>query len=87
MALSNAEKQARWRERNQTVLTDDARTIAGKLIDMEDQAQAPPHRQVRQRPSQASRAQPTRKVHGPGGLCESQRRFEQDGGASASQII
>jgi hypothetical protein len=38
MALSNAEKQARWRERNQVVLTEHARVIAEKLIDMEDQA-------------------------------------------------
>ena len=38
MALSNAEQQARWRERNQVVLTDDLRIIANKLIEMEDQA-------------------------------------------------
>jgi hypothetical protein len=38
MALTNAEKQQRWRERNQVVLTDRAETIAERLIDMEDQA-------------------------------------------------
>jgi hypothetical protein len=38
MALSNAEKQARWRQRYQVVLTQDAREIAGKLIEMADQA-------------------------------------------------
>ena len=38
MALTNAEKQARWRSRNQIVLTEDARDIAAKLIDMDDQA-------------------------------------------------
>jgi hypothetical protein len=37
MALTNAQKQARWRKRNQVVLTEDARAIARKLIDMEDQ--------------------------------------------------
>ena len=38
MALSNAEKQARWRGRNQVVLTEDAQTIATRLIEMDDQA-------------------------------------------------
>jgi hypothetical protein len=38
MAPSNAEKQARWRERNVVALTDDARIITSKLIDMDDQA-------------------------------------------------
>jgi hypothetical protein len=37
MALSNAEKQARFRSRNVVVLTDHARDIAAKLIDMDDQ--------------------------------------------------
>jgi hypothetical protein len=35
MPLTNAQKQARWRERNQVVLTEDARAIARKLILME----------------------------------------------------
>src|SRR5215213_10441915 len=34
----NAEKQARWRERNIILLADDAREIAAKLIAMDDQA-------------------------------------------------
>jgi hypothetical protein len=38
MALTNAQKQARWRERNVVVLTDGAQWIAEKLIDMGDQA-------------------------------------------------
>jgi hypothetical protein len=38
MALTNAEKQARWRERNTIVLTADAREIARKLAAMDDQA-------------------------------------------------
>lgn len=38
MALTNAEKQARWRSRNQIVLTEHAREIAEKLIEMADQA-------------------------------------------------
>jgi hypothetical protein len=38
MPLSNAEKQRRWRDRNQIVLTDRAADIAEKLIDMRDQA-------------------------------------------------
>ena len=37
MALSNAEKQARFRDRNVVLLTGDAQAIAGKLIDMDDQ--------------------------------------------------
>jgi hypothetical protein len=37
MALSNAEKQARWRERNVIALTDRAEDIAWKLIEMDDQ--------------------------------------------------
>jgi hypothetical protein len=37
MALTNAEKQQRWKERNQVVLTWPAEDIAGKLMDMEDQ--------------------------------------------------
>jgi len=38
MALTNAEKQERWRKRNQVVLTDSARHIAAKLIAMDDEA-------------------------------------------------
>jgi hypothetical protein len=38
MALSNREKQARWRERNIVTLTADAADIAEKLMAMEDQA-------------------------------------------------
>jgi hypothetical protein len=38
MALSNAEKQARWRERNMISLTEHAMEIASKLIEMDDQA-------------------------------------------------
>jgi hypothetical protein len=38
MALTNAERQRRCRERNVVVLTDRAEDIAEKLIDMEDQA-------------------------------------------------
>lgn len=38
MALTNAEKQRRFRDRNVIVLTDRAEEIAEKLIDMEDQA-------------------------------------------------
>jgi hypothetical protein len=38
MPLSNAEKQRRWRDRNQIVLTDSAADIAEKLIEMDDQA-------------------------------------------------
>jgi hypothetical protein len=38
MALTNAEKQRRWKERNQVALTWDAEDIAEKLMDMEDQA-------------------------------------------------
>jgi hypothetical protein len=37
MALSNAEKQRRWRERNLIPLTADAREIARKLAAMDDQ--------------------------------------------------
>ena len=37
MALTNAEKQERWRERNQVVLTDPAKRIAAKLIAMDDE--------------------------------------------------
>jgi hypothetical protein len=37
MALSNAEKQARFRDRNLVLLTGDAREIAAKLIAMADQ--------------------------------------------------
>jgi hypothetical protein len=37
MALSNAEKQRRFRERNQIILTDDAAAIAATLIAMDDQ--------------------------------------------------
>jgi hypothetical protein len=37
VALTNAEKQRRWRERNQVVLTERTEDIAEKLIDMEDQ--------------------------------------------------
>jgi hypothetical protein len=38
MALTNAEKQARWRERNMISLTDGASDVAEKLIEMGDQA-------------------------------------------------
>jgi hypothetical protein len=38
MTLTNAEKQARWRLRNQIVLTDPAADIAEKLMAMADQA-------------------------------------------------
>jgi hypothetical protein len=38
MALTNAEKQARWRERNIVKLTDPANEIAAQLIGMDDQA-------------------------------------------------
>jgi hypothetical protein len=38
MALTNAEKQRRWKERNQVVLTWTAPAIAGKMMDMADQA-------------------------------------------------
>jgi len=38
MALTNAEKQARWRERNVVKLTDPAMEIAEMLIEMDDQA-------------------------------------------------
>jgi hypothetical protein len=38
MPLSNAEKQRRWRDRNQILLTDSAADIAEKLIEMADQA-------------------------------------------------
>jgi hypothetical protein len=38
MAISNAEKQARFRDRNVVLLTADARDIAAKLIEMGDQA-------------------------------------------------
>jgi hypothetical protein len=37
MALSNAEKQARWRNRNVIKLTDDAESIAWQLMHMDDQ--------------------------------------------------
>jgi hypothetical protein len=36
MALSNAEKQARFRDRNVVLLTGDAQAIAGRLIDLVD---------------------------------------------------
>jgi len=38
MALSNAQKQARWRERNIVLLAEDAAAIAGRLMEMDDQA-------------------------------------------------
>jgi hypothetical protein len=38
MALTNAQKQARWRDRHQLVLTENARTIAARLIEIPDQA-------------------------------------------------
>jgi hypothetical protein len=38
MALTNAQKQARWRKRNQVILTARAEDIAKKLIGMADQA-------------------------------------------------
>ena len=38
MALTNAQKQERWRTRNQVVLTDPAKRIAAKLIAMDDEA-------------------------------------------------
>jgi len=37
MALTNAQKQRRFGDRNVIVLTDRAEQIAEKLIDMEDQ--------------------------------------------------
>ena len=37
MAFTNAENQARWRERNIISLTDRAPYIARKLIEMDDQ--------------------------------------------------
>jgi hypothetical protein len=37
MALTNAQKQERWRKRNQVVLTDSAKRIAAKLIAMPDE--------------------------------------------------
>jgi hypothetical protein len=37
VALTNAEKQERWRKRNQVVLTDSAKRIAAKLIAMDDE--------------------------------------------------
>jgi hypothetical protein len=37
MALTNAERQVRWRERNQVVLTESAADIAAKLMEMSDQ--------------------------------------------------
>ena len=37
VALTNAQKQQRWRERNQIVLKDPARRIAAKLIAMDDE--------------------------------------------------
>ena len=36
--LTNAQKQERWRKRNQVVLTDSAKRIAAKLIAMDDEA-------------------------------------------------
>jgi hypothetical protein len=38
MALTNAEKQERWRARHQLVLTDSAEGIADRLMAMEDRA-------------------------------------------------
>ena len=38
MALTNAQKQERWRKRNQVVLTEPAKRIAAKLIAMDDEA-------------------------------------------------
>jgi hypothetical protein len=37
MPLTNAQKQERWRKRNQVVLTDSAKRIAAKLIAMPDE--------------------------------------------------
>jgi hypothetical protein len=37
VALTNAEKQERWRKRNQVVLTESAKRIAAKLIAMDDE--------------------------------------------------
>jgi hypothetical protein len=37
LALTNAQKQERWRKRNQVVLTDSAKRIAAKLIAMPDE--------------------------------------------------
>ena len=37
MPLTNAQKQERWRERNQVVLTEPAKRIAAKLIAMDDE--------------------------------------------------
>jgi hypothetical protein len=38
VALTNAQKQERWRKRNQVVLTVSAKRIAAKLIAMDDEA-------------------------------------------------
>ena len=38
MALTNAQKQERWRNRNKVVLTDSAKRIAAKLVAMDDEA-------------------------------------------------
>jgi hypothetical protein len=38
MPLTSAEKQARYRDRNMVLLTADAPSIVGKLMEMEDQA-------------------------------------------------
>ena len=35
MALTNAEKQARWKARNVVVLTGEAEAIARKLVEMD----------------------------------------------------
>jgi hypothetical protein len=40
MALTNAEKQERWRSRRQVVLTDSAEGIAERLMAMENRANA-----------------------------------------------
>jgi hypothetical protein len=37
MTLSNAERQVRWRERHQVVLTESSEDIVGKLVAMKDQ--------------------------------------------------
>jgi hypothetical protein len=43
MGMSGAEKQRRYRERHQVILTDTAESIAAMLMGMEDQkARAPP---------------------------------------------
>jgi hypothetical protein len=46
MALTNAQKQKRWRRRNQVVLTEDAEAIALKLIAMDRAKLRKVHNQI-----------------------------------------